>query len=578
MSYSNGSANPDNLTNNPISDQSPLGVPDILNIGQPLDRVVDVEIETNLLDPVSHNFNTSGGRTTWVFPAKGVLDNRNAAIVFELNAGANNFEFCYPFSVGGLSCIERCTLRCGGSIISQTDGVNLYSMVKSKFKYSADEQVGILDVRHKSSSEILNRVAPATLATGSANPSFHQLYNPECDQANSFGKGYNVANTNRHVPQNSKALVTTANAGTGPQVVIRLRDIFEFFDQPNRLPLFAMAQVELEIEWSNGGTAGVVGDLINDSNVIQCGGSAAVDTDTGIPGTPALRNLAGVVTMAGTPTLMLDYILYSEAERAQIQAVVDSPQGLNLSFMETIRTVGISPQASAATLAAAANTTEVINSNHILGMAGKEVHSICVLKAYDVKSGQGAVERNSVTNGVQTHLNNLLNQFKSQQMFGEKYNFVVNNNRIYDRDVENPAVQYNYLTQVGGSYNTVGAYYNTMNYNANKTTELLDASWNGKAAVATDAAAGGVNGRTKRYLAGSNHVIGLSLQKMRGLGPVMGNGQRISTAPIEFNYSRLAIRQTGATDDNCGAVDLTFFINYRKSLTIQSLGVSVTDA
>tara|TARA_R110002020_G_scaffold410331_1_gene620083 strand:- start:56 stop:883 length:828 start_codon:yes stop_codon:yes gene_type:complete len=275
---------------------------------------------------------------------------------------------------------------------------------------------------------------------------------------------------------------------------------------------------------------------------------------------------------------MLDYILYDEPERAQIQAVINSPQGMNLSFIETIRTKGVSPQASAATIAAGAGTTEVINSNHILGMAGKEVHSMCVLKAYDVKSGQGLTERASVTNGVNTHLNVLLNQFKSQQMIGEKYNFIINNNRLYDKDVDNVAVQYNYLTQVGGNYNTVGAYYNTMNYNTEKCKELLDASWNGKAAVATDAVGGGVNGRTKRYLAGSNHVIGLSLEKMRGIGPVPGNGQRISTAPIEFNYSRVAVKQNGAADDLCGAVDLTFYINYRKSLTIQANGVSVNDA
>ena len=45
MSYNPSNPNPDNMTNNPLSDQSPIGVPDILTVGQPLDRVVDVEIE-----------------------------------------------------------------------------------------------------------------------------------------------------------------------------------------------------------------------------------------------------------------------------------------------------------------------------------------------------------------------------------------------------------------------------------------------------------------------------------------------------------------------------------------------------
>ena len=52
----NYNPNSDSQSNNPLSNSVPQGVPDILQIGQPLDRQVDVEIETNLLDPVSHQF------------------------------------------------------------------------------------------------------------------------------------------------------------------------------------------------------------------------------------------------------------------------------------------------------------------------------------------------------------------------------------------------------------------------------------------------------------------------------------------------------------------------------------------
>ena len=63
---------------------TPVNAPDILR-NAPLGRQVDINLETNILEPVSHSFNTAtGGRTVFVLPAKGVLDSGNAAITFEL--------------------------------------------------------------------------------------------------------------------------------------------------------------------------------------------------------------------------------------------------------------------------------------------------------------------------------------------------------------------------------------------------------------------------------------------------------------------------------------------------------------
>ena len=60
MSYNNPNSNentngaePDAHSNNPLSNpNAPMGVPDILQIGQPLDRVVDVVelLSLNLID------------------------------------------------------------------------------------------------------------------------------------------------------------------------------------------------------------------------------------------------------------------------------------------------------------------------------------------------------------------------------------------------------------------------------------------------------------------------------------------------------------------------------------------------
>ena len=61
--------------------------PDILR-PQMLERAVDVEVETNILEPVSHQYTSrDGGHTRWVFPAKAVLNAPNAAMVFEIVNG-----------------------------------------------------------------------------------------------------------------------------------------------------------------------------------------------------------------------------------------------------------------------------------------------------------------------------------------------------------------------------------------------------------------------------------------------------------------------------------------------------------
>ena len=65
---------------------------------------------------------------------------------------------------------------------------------------------------------------------------------------------------------------------------------------------------------------------------------------------------------------------------------------------------------------------------------------------------------------------------------------------------------------------------------------------------------------------------------MPAMGAIEGNGTRISSAPIECNYSRVALKDGGAGSDMLGAVNLDFYICYRKNLVITPLGAVVGDA
>ena len=550
---------------------TPVNAPDIL-MNQPLSRQVDVELETTILEPVSHNFTSaSGGRTTFNLPAKGVLDAPNAAIVFELTSTEGNGVSAYNITAGGLACIDRITARCGGLIISQVENAGTYGWVKTNFATQGVRE-GVLDARHMSSSNLEVNVANAKIATSSITQEFHQIYNPEIDQVSGFGKAYNSAAANAHQIQISKALSNVA--GQTPQVVIRLADIFEIFAE-NKLPLLAMAQTQIEIDWAACGDPTLGNGATLDSPIIQAAiPNAAVNV-------AAVQATRGVVNM-NTPTMLLDYIHYDDEERQKIFDAVNSGGGMRLDFSEVLLTKGVNPAVfSNAEAIGGVALARQSQSNHILGMAMKEVKKIYVLKNFDIRSPRGIAERDADFNQVKNHRNILTNQFKSQQMPGESYNWFINNARVYDKDVNNVMVQHDYLSQCKNNFSVPNIYYDTANYNANKMKIALDCSWvDGVRNQTID------QGMTHRYLPGSHHIIGLNLDKRNNLGSIPGNGTRIGSSPIEFNYSRLGIipgaRQgadpNGTLDGQSAEVNIDFYIVYRRSLIIRPLRVCTSDA
>lgn len=547
---------------------SPVNAPDVL-MNLPLSRQVNVELESKILEPVSHNFTSAtGGRTTFNFPAAGVLDSKNAALVFQLTSLETNDSIAYNFAVGGAGCIRQMTCRIGGNIASQITNCGQYMNIKQNFM-PQEIQEGVMDARHCSSHGLALNTAMAKIQTsgdgagGAASLGYQQLYNPEADQTSGYEGAYNADNIggNGHKVQISKCLSNAVNQS--PEIVIRLGDVFELFNESApKLPLMAMALVQIDIEWNPCGDPNVAAANITENVVIDAN---IPDSALNAGPAPAVR---GVVSMS-TPNMILDYIHYDDVERQKIIDAVNSPGGMRMDFSEVLYTRGVNP---------AGTGTQQVRSNHILGMAMKEVKKIYVTKQYDKNSAVGSNEINNdaTLTGPKIHRNELCKQFVSQQIFGESYNFFLNNQRIYDNDVSNPMVQHDYLSQCHKNYAVPNIYYDTSNYNANKMRIALDAEFAG-GVVGGDLLNAGA---THRYLPGSQHIIGLNLDKYNSLGSVPGNGVRLGSAPLEFNYSRLAV---AAGDSVSGAAHLAevlldFFIVYRRSLIIQPLGVNVSDA
>ena len=483
-----------------------------------LDRAVNATIETNILNPISHQYNyLTGGSTRFQFPASGVLDAPNCSLSF--NPTSADGKAIFPLYSGALSMIDRATVRVGGVILSQMTNAGEYATLKNQHN-ALGYQSSVLDVRHGSSNEFHQYVRP-DVDSSKANCS--AIYNVEVDQPPSWHEA-TPALTNKAQP----AKVLTNDKKTTIEPVIRLGDIFPFF-KDNKLPLLAMAQVELHIEW-------LPADAV------------ATNPDSCVTSADQGDLTTGVITLDADQVRMnCDYIHYDDEEKAKIMAAVQ--RGLPLRFTEVVVTKGINPEVGGA--------GETSTSNHIIGMAGKEVQSIYVKKLFDIKSATGDAEK-----GQLGHNNPFLNQFRSQNIREEKYNWVINNFRVYSLDVQNTAEQHQYVGMIEGAYQPVPASYGTMNY-ADHFKDIL---------LSENADDGADTCLSQKAFLGSAHCIGLNLKKFADMGAAFRNGTRIGTSPIEFVYTRKGVA------NNLAQVDLTFFIEYSRTLTITPLGVDVSDS
>jgi hypothetical protein len=542
-------------------------VPDLLK-GNVVQRAVNVSVETNILEPVSHQYTSElGGVTRFVLPAKGVINMPSVALCFEIVNGAAAGEgvdrnLAFQLDCGGTAMIQRITVRCGGQIISRVDECALYNMVKNKFK-SQQYRQNVLDVRHTASNNLALKVlrnpagtaAQAGFTLGTGLVGYHQLINTELDQTNTYGDNILSAANVEHAKQRNKSLRNYDNRGTGPEVAIRLADIIPFFIN-NQLPAFAMAQLEIECEWHRGPAAATTYANINSAPV------CANDPSAGGLAASTGHN----ISFAAPPFLSIDYLHYDENEQAKIAAAVAN-NGYRFNFTEVVVTKGINPEYTGGV-----NGTHIVESNHLLGMMGKEVKKIYVVKNWDLLSAQGQTEKDFTDAGCQTHRNVQLWDLKSANIRQEKYNFIVNNERLYNMDVENPSLQHHYTSHCENNWQVYPAQFDTLNFNA----DALSILGNTQDAGVVDNT-NGPSCFTQRIMGGNAHVIGLNLDKYNEMGNAVGNGTLISTAPIEFRYSCAKIESAVGADVRKAAINLTFFIEHRRSLIITQLGVKVAD-
>ena len=236
----------------------------------------DVMVETEVLDPITHNQHYS----KFILPNKGVLDAKNSRLVWSATNPSLSGSICRPTNVvGGLGLIKSIKLSIGGNEVSFLDDINQYSVCKKQFK-SLDNQ------KFRGESFIKNNNDIVYDANGGGSRWFMPT---------------NIGNLRTAKSVVGKSL--TNNPLTTPKYAESLTDLLPFFSKGNQYPLFLSRQeVVLEIEW-------------------DASPEALIWDDSGKIDIPVIQ----------PPTLMLDLMYYGEDVLTLLKEN-NAKQGLNFSY------------------------------------------------------------------------------------------------------------------------------------------------------------------------------------------------------------------------------------------------------
>ena len=317
-----------------------------------------------------------------------------------------------------------------------------------------------------------------------------------------------------------------------------LEEIFPMLKDIQLPVRFLKDEIRLEIDWEQDKTK-----WLYTSGTALAGGSGLNDVGT--------INISSCV-------LFLDYITYNPEIDASLEATLNGT-GVSIPFRQTAIITKVLP----ANLAAG-----TIKEDVLIGQEGRAIMKLYIAKKYP-----------KVLTGKQQDLNqgfNLQGECRSEHLLGQKYNFVVNDLLIYDRDVENPKESYNYFCYTGEKQATCypDAWEYNDNYDAQSATNdvlySVNATNNGDQPILTQASA--LKGLVKDGIRGQQNWDCVDLSKYGSqLNPQ--NAMRIGSTPIIYRLSRTTENdvRTG------GAVSLTIFVEYLRLFDLRAGELAVRD-
>ena len=360
-------------------------LPDILKVGT-LKSAENMEVKTEVLDPIS----SSNSEIVFQIPKNGILDGGSfvSLAVKQLVGGAGAF---FPLKTGIHGLIKSVQLLSGSKVIASNDDYAHYATMVRQFE-TPEHRANVDMVK---SGACMDRYNANDTTTGRLAPKDLNYTTKAQD------------NTARAVVPDM--IKPTADDATTPVFCVPLSQLVPFM-RSRQLPLFAMKENVYIRLILNQQTS------INDGTI--CAFTAGtVDNATNGTIVPSFVNIK----------FYSDHLYYTDDTMAKTQAQIFSQNGLTYLYEDMITTNAQIP----ATANPGIGTVQEQKIERDLAVSGRTVRSILV------------AEKNVGQNHV------LLGQYLSTALHTDtEYNFRINENRLYDRDITRPSQQYNELTQV----------------------------------------------------------------------------------------------------------------------------------
>ena len=452
---------------------------------------------------------SSTSEIVFQIPKNGILDGGSFVSLAVTTASGVSDAF-FPLQTGIHGLVKSAFLMSGSKVIASTEDYGHYATMLRQFE-TPEHRAYVEQVK---SGNSMDRFTSIDNATGRIMPKDLQY--------NTFA---NDDSARAVVPSFIKP---TDSDATTPVFSVPLSQLIPFM-RSRQLPLFAMKEnvfLRLILNTQVGRTDGKICCFTSGS------GSSGVIT-------PSFTNIK----------FYSDHLYYKDGSMEATQKAIFSDNGLSYIYEDSVLTTH---QLPAVTDPASPAITEQKVERDI-AVSGKVVRSILISE--------------KPTNDS----HNLLGQYYSEaDTTDREYNFRINEQRYYDRDIKTPSMKYNELSKVMSKPLQVPQQLYSLDADTNKAN--ADNTLNQNSVYIGQIEAyqlpNATNTSRLTDIRGHSHYTGVDLTTT-GFN-VLGNGKRIGVKPIVYQCTEKR------TEGKQGAREIRFYSNVERVITIKNGDVQVS--
>ena len=450
-----------------------MSIPSVLTVST-MPTVDTMKIKTEVLDPIT----ISNSECVFQIPRNGILDGGSFVSLAVTTDGGEGF---FPLKTGIFSMIKSAHLLIGSKEIGSCSDVGHYQTMVSQFS-TPEHRAFVESVK---SGRSMDRFVELDAATGRMIPQ-------DLDYTVFAADGSAAC----VVPANLKP---TASDATTPVFSIPLSDLIPMM-KTRPLPLMAIQEnVFLRLIFKSQST--------KDDGSILCYPETASSSGVVVPSKVNIKFYS-------------DHLYYADDAMGQMMSEVYSEQGLSYLYEDQILTVA---QVPAVTDPNAGSVTSQRVERDV-AVSGRTVRSLMVTEKY--------------TKLTDNDGHKMLGEYVSNDMPTDTtYNWRINEQRVYDRDVSRPSHKYTELSQVLGAPLQCPSQFYSFDVDSDKSAD--DKALNQNSLYIGQIEGHQLPNATNTALSNdircSSHYIGLDLTTS-GMN-VLGSGKKVGSKPIILSKS-----------------------------------------